>query len=75
MAKLSFKVGDVYCYDCVEAVRKFVEKMKGVRSVNVENNESVVIEYEPSTLEFTEERFRDMVKETVEKLGFKIKGF
>ena len=48
MATLSFKVGHVYCYDCVKAVGKFVGKMKGVRPVSVKNNDSAIIEYEPS---------------------------
>ena len=48
MATLSFKVGHVYYYDCVKAVGKFVGKMKGVRPVSVKNNDSAIIEYEPS---------------------------
>lgn len=75
MATLSFKVGHVYCYDCVKAVGKFVGKMKGVRSVNVKNNDSAIIEYEPSELEFDEDRFKGIVRDTIERLGFRIKEF
>ncbi len=73
MATLSFNVGHVYCYDCVKAVGKFIGKMKGVQSVSVENNSSAVIEYDPSGLEFDEERFKQIVRESIERLGFSIK--
>ncbi len=75
MAKLSFKVGHVYCYDCVKAVGKFIGKMKGVQSVNVINNESAVIEYEPSELEFDEKKFEQIVKDSINRLGFRIKEY
>ncbi len=73
MAKLSFKVGHVYCYDCVKALGKFIGKMKGVQSVDVKNNESAVIEYEPSQLELEEGKFKQVVVDSIEKLGFRIK--
>jgi copper chaperone CopZ len=75
MATLSFKVGHVYCYDCVKAVGKFIGKMKGVQSVSVKNNESAVIEYDPSGLEFDERQFKKIVADTIERLGFRIKDF
>jgi len=75
MAKLSFKVGHVYCYDCVKALGKFIGKMKGVQSVEVINNESAVIEYDPSGLEVDEEKFKQIVVESINRLGFKIKDF
>jgi copper chaperone CopZ len=75
MKILSFKVGHVYCYDCVKAVGKFVGKMKGVQSVTVENNDSAVIEYDPSGLEVSEDRFKQIVKESIERLGFRIKKY
>ncbi len=73
MAKLSFKVGHVYCYDCVKALGKFIGKMKGVQSVEVKNNDSAVIGYDPSALDFDEEKFKQIVIESIDKLGFKIK--
>jgi len=75
MAKLSFKVGHVYCYDCVKALGKFIGNMKGVQSVDVINNESAVIEYDPSGLEVDEEKFKQIVVESIDRLGFKIKDF
>ncbi len=75
MAILSFKVGHVYCYDCVKAVGRFVGKMKGVQSVDVKNNDSAVIEYDPAGLEVDEEQFKQIVKESIERLGFRIKDY
>ena len=75
MAKLSFKVGHVYCYDCVKALGKFIGRMKGVQSVEVKNNDSAVIEYEPSALDFDEEKFKQIVIESIDKLGFRIKEY
>lgn len=75
MATLSFKVGHVYCYDCVKAVGKFVGKMKGVQSVDVKNNDSAVIEYDPARLEVDEEQFKQIVKDSIERLGFRISEY
>lgn len=75
MATLSFNIGHVYCYDCVKAVNKFLGKMKGVQSVSVENNNSAVIEYDPSGLDVDEEKFRQIARETIERLGFRIKDY
>jgi copper chaperone CopZ len=75
MATLSFKVGHVYCYDCVKAVGRFVGKMKGVLSVDVQNNDSAVIEYDPAALEVDEEQFKKIVKESIERLGFRISKY
>jgi copper chaperone CopZ len=75
MAILTFKVGHVYCYDCVKAVGKFVGKIQGVQSVSVKNNDSAVIEYNPASLEFDEEKFKQIVAETIERLGFRIKEY
>ncbi len=75
MATLSFKVGHVYCYDCVKALGKFVGKMKGVQSVEVVNNESAIIEYNPAELEVDEEQFKQIVRDSIDRLGFKIKDF
>jgi copper chaperone CopZ len=73
MATLSFKVGHVYCYDCVKGVGKFLGRMKGVQSVEVKNNDSAVIHYDPAGLEIEEEKFRQIARETIERLGFRIK--
>ncbi len=75
MAVLSFKVGHVYCHGCVEGIRTFIGKMKGVHSVSVKNNDSAVIEYDPAGLEVEEDYFKQIVRENIERLGFRIKEF
>ena len=75
MATLSFNVGQVYCYDCVKALENFIGKMKGVHSVAVENDDSAVIEYDPAGLEIEEERFEQIVRDNIERLGFIIKKY
>lgn len=75
MATLSFRIGQMYCYDCVKALEKFIGNMKGVQSIGVENDDSVVIEYDPSGLEFGEEKFKQIVRDNIERLGFIIKKF
>jgi len=75
MATLSFRVGHVYCHNCVEGIGKFVRKMKGVHSVTVKNNDSVVIDYDPDNLEMGEEQFKQIVRENIERLGFRIKNY
>jgi len=75
MAILSFRVGHVYCYGCVEGVSKFVGKMRGVHSITVKNNDSVVIEYDSDNLEMDEEQFKKIVRENIERLGFRIKNY
>jgi copper chaperone CopZ len=75
MATLIFRVGRVYCHNCVLGVGKFLGKIKGVQSVSVKNNDSAVIEYDPETLEFDEARFEQIARETIERLGFSIKEY
>jgi copper chaperone CopZ len=73
MATLSFNIGHVYCYDCIKGVKKFIGGMKGVQSVSVENNNSAVIEYDPSALEVDEKQFKQIARNSIERLGFRIK--
>jgi hypothetical protein len=56
-------------------VGKVLGKIKGVQSVSVKNNDSAVIEYDPDTLEFDLERFEQIARETIERLGFSIKEY
>ena len=72
MASINFKVGDVYCLDCVMALRNFIGKMNGVQSVDMKDNEEVLITYEPSRLNFDERELKKIVSDSIEKLGFKI---
>lgn len=69
MNKISFNVGTIFCYECVTAVRKFIGSMKGVASVEVEEGR-VTIEFDPSII--GEETISGLVRDSVEKLGYKI---
>ena len=71
MADIVFKVENVYCLDCVIALKKFIGHMKGVESVEMIEEDCVIVKYEPSELEFGEERLKQIIDESVEKLGFK----
>jgi copper chaperone CopZ len=69
MDKLSFNVGTIFCYDCVMALRKFLGSMKGVASVEVEEGK-VSVQFDPSVTD--EEIVSRLVKDNVERLGYKI---
>ncbi len=72
MASITFKVGRVYCLECVMALRKFICNLKGVQSVDMKDNEKVIITYEPSNLDFSEEKLRKIVIDSIGKLGFTV---
>ncbi len=72
MASISFKVGSIYCYECVMALRKFIGDVKGVQSVDMIGDDKVVITYDPANLIFDEGKLRHLVKDSIDKLGFKI---
>jgi copper chaperone CopZ len=73
MATLSYKVGHVYCFGCVHGLSQFVGKMKGVNSISVKNNDSVVVDYDPEGLDVGEEQFKTIVRDSIERLGFRIR--
>ena len=72
MSKIRFVVDSVRCLDCVIALRKFIEHEKGVESVEMLEDDKVVVRYEPSELDYTEEKLKELICESVDKLGFKI---
>jgi len=63
------KVGRVYCYDCVRALRKFIGGLKGVESVDVKDG-SVAVLFNPDLVD--EAFIRNVTRESVEKLGYRI---
>ena len=70
MAHISFKVGSIYCYDCVMALKKFIGSLDGIHSIEMEGEDRVDISYDPSVL--SEDKLRELVTDSVDKLGFKI---
>jgi hypothetical protein len=72
VARLSLKVGSIYCYDCVLGLRGFLSKIKGVQSVDMVGDDRVVTTYNPSDLEIDEEKLQQIVRDSIDKLGFKV---
>jgi copper chaperone CopZ len=67
--KLTLDVGMIFCYDCVMALRRFIGSVKGVKSVDVEEGK-VAVDFDPAVI--NEDRISRLVRESVEKLGYKI---
>jgi copper chaperone CopZ len=67
--KLTLDVGTIFCYDCVMALRRFIGSVKGVKSVDVEEGK-VAVDFDPAVI--NEDRISRLVRESVEKLGYKI---
>ncbi len=69
MESLRFNVGGMYCYECSMALRRFLCSIKGVVSVDVENEE-VVITYQPEEIDSDE--VERITRESIEKLGYRV---
>ena len=70
MARLSFKVGNIYCYDCVIALKKFLGSLDGIESVEMSGEDRVDILFDDSKM--SDEKLREVVADSSDKLGFKI---
>lgn len=69
MKKISLTVQKEFCDECSLALRRFVGKMKGVDSVDVEEGK-IVISFDDS--EILEADVLKISRESVEKLGYKV---
>ena len=69
MKKISLKIQKEFCDECSLALRRFVGKVKGVDSVDVEDGK-IVISFDDS--EILEADVLKISRESVEKLGYKI---
>lgn len=70
-AKILFNVDTIFCYDCVQAVQRFIGSMKGVVSIEVET-ERIAVVYDPDVIGGPE--IARLVTDSVEKLGYKVLG-
>ena len=70
MATISYKTGSVQCYDCVIALRKFIGSLDGVQSIEMDREDKIDISYDDSSI--SENKLMQIVKDSVDKLGFKI---
>ncbi len=69
MASVNLRVENMFCYECVKAVRKFIGSMEGVLSVDVVNG-NIKIDFDEEVL--NEDRIRKLVSDTVQRLGYRI---
>ncbi|MCL5021861.1 MAG: heavy-metal-associated domain-containing protein [Nitrospirae bacterium] len=69
MGKVSLNVQREFCEECSLALRRFVGKMDGVDSVDVESGK-IVIRFDDSKVDETD--IVKISKDSVEKLGYKI---
>ncbi len=69
MKKVSLSVQKEFCDECSLAIRRFVGKMNGVDSVEVENGK-IVINFDDSKILETD--ILKISRESVEKLGYRI---
>ena len=69
MSKVTFAVEKQLCAECSLALRRFIGKMDGVSSIDVENGK-IAIDFDAATI--PEDTIRTIAKESVEKLGYKL---
>ncbi len=69
MKKVSLNVQKEFCEECSLALRRFIGKMKGVDSIDVESGK-IVISFDDSKV--MEDDIVKISRECVEKLGYKI---
>lgn len=69
MKKISLTVQKEFCDECSLALRRFIGKMNGVDSVDVEEGK-IVISFDDSQI--LEADVLKISRESVEKLGYKI---
>lgn len=69
MEKISFNVGKTFCEDCSLALRRFIGRMEGVESIDVEEGK-IAIAFDGSKI--TRESLLKITGESIEKLGYKL---
>lgn len=69
MKKLFLNVQKEFCDECSLALRRFIGKMPGVESIDVESGK-IVISFDDSKTR--QEDIFKISKESIEKLGYKV---
>jgi copper chaperone CopZ len=69
MKKISLNVQREFCEECSLALRRFIGKMDGVDSIDVESGQ-VVINFDDSKV--MEDDIVRISRESIEKLGYKM---
>ncbi len=70
MGKRLFKIEDRFCDDCALALRRFIGHLEGIKSIDVENK-LIAVSFNPAKM--PEERLDRIMKDSLEKLGYKLK--
>ncbi len=69
MSKVTLSVEKQLCAECSLALRRFIGKMDGVASIDVENGK-IAIDFDADRID--ENTVRTLAKDSVEKLGYKL---
>lgn len=69
MKRISLNVQKEFCEECSLALRRFIGKMKGVDSIDVESGK-IVISFDDSKV--MEDDIVKVSRESIEKLGYKM---
>jgi len=69
MKRLFLTVQKEFCDECSLAMRRFIGKMPGVQSIDVESGK-IVISYDDSKIR--EEDLFKISRESIEKLGYRL---
>ena len=69
MEKLSFNVEKQFCEECSLALRRFIGKMEGVESIDVEEGKIAVVF---NGEKISEEELERLTRDSIEKLGYKL---
>lgn len=71
MKKVSLNVQKEFCDECSLALRRFIGKVDGVDSIDVEDGK-IVIRFDDSKV--MEKDIMKISRESIEKLGYRIDG-
>ena len=69
MQKVSVGVQKEFCDECALALRRFLGRMDGIDSIDVERG-NIMISFDASKM--SEEDILKITRESIEKLGYKI---
>ncbi|TAL21785.1 MAG: copper chaperone [Nitrospirae bacterium] len=69
MEKIFLNVGKTFCEECSLALRRFVGRMEGVESIDVEEGK-IAIAFDDSKI--TKEALLKITGDSIEKLGYKL---
>jgi copper chaperone CopZ len=69
MKKVSFGVEKHFCAECSLALRRFIGKMDGVESIDVENG-MIAISFDDAKI--AEETLSSITRDNIEKLGYRL---